>query len=585
VEEINYAVGNSSVNSWSNYFKLNLSQDNFIHFGLCINRKNKIAASGNSLSYLLISQEIAQKIQKLISKKNWEDDLSINLNELFLSYDEYEISASLIFLDSNNLTIINYGLINAFLKRNEKIIKLIDGVSNEIKKAKGELIENDEVLVTNSKFDFEVIKEDLLSSEIFIKFNFVKKFDFVVHNYQEEEEKEKKEIENLDKNNFLSRLKFNRNNSPKIAIKEDTIDLFQKRKKALTPFFGLILLILLIVSITVGINKKRKEEIKDDISQSVLEIQNLLSDAKNSSDSFVSRGLLTDAKNKANELLLKYPDNTEAIDIKNSVELGFSEIAGIIEKNAEVYLDLGLIANNFKGDGMAMNAEYMTIFDNTENKIVSIETESKKTKIISESDLIPNLLKISNFDKRTFVLSFDGIREVTNSVELFIKPDSWESSNVLFKSFAGNVYIVDKNNNKIYRYIGVRGGFLEKEDWLAPGIVADFSDVLDMAIDGSIWVLYSDGDVWKYLQGVPQKLSISYPESISDNLKFFTDENYDNFYVLDSDNGKIFEFDKNGEYKKEYSSNDLRQAQNFVVSQKTQKIIFLKDAKLWEIKM
>lgn len=587
MEEIKYSVGNSNNNSWSNCFKLNTFENNIVHFGLCINRKEEIVSiSSNSLSYLLISQEIAQSVQKILNKKNWQLNLGSSLKELFKNYSEYEISSSIVYLDNNNLLIVNYGNINAFLKREEKVVQLTLGEKGKIIQAKGILIDKDEIVITNSKSGVNVVKEDLLASEIFIKFEQKEKFDFVVHNYQEEEEEKIKEENYQNNKNIFSKLNFRKNNlRPKIAIKEDTIDLDSRRKKALTPLFGLVLLILLIISITIGVNKKKKEEKAKDISKKITEIQDLISGAKGFSDSSQARAYLLDAKNKANELILTYPDDSEVIDIQNAVNLSFSQIAGIIEKNANMYLDLGLIASNFKGDGMAMSSDYLAIFDNNEKRIVSIEIENKKTKTVSNSDLIPSVLGISVYDERIFVQSRDGIREVTNSVELFIKSDDWNSENIIFKLFAGNIYIIDKINNKIYRYIGVRGGFLEKEDWLAPGITADFKDAIDMAIDGSIWILYSDGDVWAYLQGAPQKLNINYPESISKNLKFYTDENYEEFYVLDSDNGRIFEFSKNGEYKKEYLSNDLRQAQSFVVSQKTQKIIFLKDSKLWEIDM
>lgn len=65
-----------------------------------------------------------------------------------------------------------------------------------------------------------------------------------------------------------------------------------------------------------------------------------------------------------------------------------------------------------------------------------------------------------------------------------------------FKIFNSSLYMVARNKNQVYRYTKDKNGFGIKADWLKES--ADLSQAADLAIDGSIYVLNSNGEVLKF---------------------------------------------------------------------------------------
>ena len=110
-----------------------------------------------------------------------------------------------------------------------------------------------------------------------------------------------------------------------------------------------------------------------------------------------------------------------------------------------------------------------------------------------------------------FLDKLDGVYEV--------------EENSLFYIYAGNIYIIDKSNNQIFRHSGSGKSFGEKTEWLAPSVEVDFSKVKDLTIDGSIWLLSSSGKVSKFTLGNPQQVSLSgIIEPLTDPTAIYTNE-------------------------------------------------------------
>jgi hypothetical protein len=172
---------------------------------------------------------------------------------------------------------------------------------------------------------------------------------------------------------------------------------------------------------------------------------------------------------------------------------------------------------------------------------------------------------------------------VGEEIELVIKPD-WDPRRVLIYAFAGNFYVLEKDKNTIWRYPAIKLGFAEKNNWFGSGLNLDLSGAISWAIDGSIWVLNDNGSVMKFSLGSPQKFTLSIPNNVSlEASNIFTDEDSKYLYLLDGKDGRIFVFDKNGNYKGEYFSDLLKSANYLVVSEKEKKMVFLANGKLYVI--
>ncbi len=65
--------------------------------------------------------------------------------------------------------------------------------------------------------------------------------------------------------------------------------------------------------------------------------------------------------------------------------------------------------------------------------------------------------------------------------------------------FNGNLYILAKSQNQIYRYNRSANTFGAKSDWLKEAV--DLSQASDLGIDGDIYILKNDGSVLKFRKG------------------------------------------------------------------------------------
>jgi hypothetical protein len=132
--------------------------------------------------------------------------------------------------------------------------------------------------------------------------------------------------------------------------------------------------------------------------------------------------------------------------------------------------------------------------------------------------------------------------------------DKWRYPQ-LIGSFFGNFYLLDSQSNQIFKYLPTAdGGYSNPpETWLQIDI--DLAGVVDMAIDGYIYLLYADGRILKFMGG---ELAPFEQTEIDEPLRgptaIFTspDEETQFLYVADAGNGRIVQFSKEGQFIRQF---------------------------------
>jgi hypothetical protein len=154
--------------------------------------------------------------------------------------------------------------------------------------------------------------------------------------------------------------------------------------------------------------------------------------------------------------------------------------------------------------------------------------------------------------------------------------------------FGSNVYVLDVKQNTIWRYTKNKL-VLESRQKYNKGKL-ELSTAQDMTIDGSIYILNKDGTVDKYSRGqeVEFKLgSIPKPfDTIKKPIAIYTDENSPAIYILDNNDHRILEFDKNGQFNHLYVLPvDFKSMTDFTVQTKGQTAFVVNDGKLYQINL
>jgi hypothetical protein len=125
-------------------------------------------------------------------------------------------------------------------------------------------------------------------------------------------------------------------------------------------------------------------------------------------------------------------------------------------------------------------------------------------------------------------------------------------------AFEGRLYVLDPDGNQIWRY--------EPEGELYPNqpghyfVVAparSLAGTQDMTIDANIYVLYSDGAIFKYLSGEPQSFNVTgVPEGFNQPVALTVDQNGNSgrVYVADKGNRRVVVLEPDGVFVAQFKT-------------------------------
>jgi len=131
--------------------------------------------------------------------------------------------------------------------------------------------------------------------------------------------------------------------------------------------------------------------------------------------------------------------------------------------------------------------------------------------------------------------------------------------------------------------LGVTSGLSSKRSYLK-GESYDLSEAMSMTIDGSVWVLFSDGTIVKYVQGVKDAFVVAgLDKNFEEPIKIFTSPEEKNLYVLDRRQTRVVVVGKTGEYQAQYIWPGMAGVKDLIVSEKLKKMFLLTGEKVFTI--
>jgi len=392
--------------------------------------------------------------------------------------------------------------------------------------------------------------------------------------------KQKVEVFKRNTSNFFSKFFPER----KIFVKEKMLDDQVGKGRKTTFYVGIVLLILLFVSIGFGIKqnlaKKYKSTYLADLTQAISsldEAETLFSD-----DPKRARELFLDSKSKVENLIAKKIEDKELISLETRLKEKEAEIMGIINTDPSLYLDLSLLSSGFGGDKVIFSGGNIFVFDKNGKKVVKIAIDTKKTQVVVGPEQLDGALDIFAYQDSVYGVFSDGLFLLGTAKKKVVEK-TWDGE-VFTYAYTGNIYLLDKTANAIWRYAGSGGSFGAKQNWLATGTTPNFENVKQIVIDGTIWVLTSTSNISRFSQGNPVVFKIL---GVSPNLTniqaIHTNEDNKYVYLLDKEGGRIVVLEKDGNYKAQYQSDQFKEGIGLIVSEKTSKAIILTKEKLIQI--
>ncbi len=119
-----------------------------------------------------------------------------------------------------------------------------------------------------------------------------------------------------------------------------------------------------------------------------------------------------------------------------------------------------------------------------------------------------------------------------------------------------NFYVLDSAANDVLRFRPVGGdAYGEPEGYFGVNSGVDLSDAVDLAIDGSVFVMFLDGSVQRYEFGRIAEFSLStIPSPLGSPTAIYISQDMGSLYILDGQNDRVVQVTTLGEYQRQFSA-------------------------------
>ncbi|MER2599212.1 MAG: hypothetical protein ABTQ73_06805 [Caldilineales bacterium] len=348
----------------------------------------------------------------------------------------------------------------------------------------------------------------------------------------------------------------------------------------------LLIPLVLLVAIALGLWWQQRQ-MENDFSALVQQGQALLQSAGDAAvPAEVARTQLGEAKSKVAEALVLFPNDTNALALNTQIQAKLDQV------NLIVPLYKLLTLQPLGGEGsdpkqLIVQGSRVYVGDSGAQRVLrfgldevsglipetSAGVVAERGQVLPDNQLVGEVLDMTwaaaggqRTSSNLLILDSNrNIIEVDNAAGLtpltVAERDQWNTPR-LIESYNGNLYLLDSGLGKILRYLPTADGYsTPPENYLTGDATLDLTRAVDMTIDGNVWVLYNDGTVQTFYQGSQQPFVLQSPPDMPLNnpQAIFTGSaagTAQSIYIVDSGNGRVVEYDKDGSYLRQFRPAD-----------------------------
>lgn len=537
-----------------------------------------------------------------------EEQFSSSLTKLIqeIVTDTQEVSLELVvaYQFENKLFAGGYGGGTVILVRNGELGKILD-TSQGTTMVKGNLVKEDILLLASDQFyvhlpysqlkrvmtqRYSDISVETITSEIVVILHQKTQSEgvgFIFSEFSLDTDDKTSDKNSSWFRNIQRKLKLKKAGaiqpSAKVFLKQRAKE---RRRQRLSVLLTITILIVLMLSLMLGWWRRKVQAAEEAFQQISDPVVVLMDQAQQQQElnPLLARALLQQAKDQLSIGISDFDSSSkwyvELEKLQTEVSDLYQEVAGENLVEPDQFLDLSFIEPGLFGERLGTFEDRVVVVDTQKDQVVSIGAESKDPSDLISGNLLQGASLTSGSIDQFYVMTASGIVAVSSDeAKVVIEKDpDWQNVTGM-GAFAGNIYLLDSDQNEIWRYRNIAEDTFSRERWLAPGVSPDFSHVVDLDIDGDIWVLDQNGVVRKYSRGVGETIElIGVEEDLQVKALSITEE-----YIIlfDPSKNRVLLFDKNGQYQKQYVWSDIGLVTDMVVLEG--KIFLLAGDKLFDI--
>ncbi|MCU0678949.1 MAG: 6-bladed beta-propeller [Planctomycetes bacterium] len=363
--------------------------------------------------------------------------------------------------------------------------------------------------------------------------------------------------------------------------------------RILLVFFG-----LLIMALVLNLTFIKKRNLETEKEKAIQELAAMIEQKQNQAEA----NLLYNNEDGASKLfgeieslLGQYPQETagqkqQLAAFREKFEAQLEKIRRIIKINDPVKLsDFSALNTRAQPDNI--------IYLEKNKRIYAADASDKSVYILNTTDkLITTLADLSQpvtglsypiagsdgniyyYNDNSFIV-LNTQKETLSSLPLDSSPSAAGYAGAAV--YADKYYLLSKDG-KIFRLALAGGKITNPISWLQEDI--DFGQVVSLSIDGHIYVLNENGEIFKLLRGKKVEFNIGPVDPpLSRPNKLFVSPEQKFVYILESANRRLVLFDKSGQFLRQYQMPGLLNLKDFFVDEQNKKIYLLDSSSVYSL--
>ncbi|MDO8498574.1 MAG: hypothetical protein Q7S44_02205, partial [bacterium] len=253
---------------------------------------------------------------------------------------------------------------------------------------------------------------------------------------------------------------------------------FIPRSKKATLYLGVVFLLVILAVLGLTYKKQKDAEAASRFEARLHQAQTLYSQAQSLKDLDPggAETSLTQANSALAEALKIRPKDSQALGLKYELEGSSGEIMkNFAVSNIPLWLDLELIKKGFSSQHLSLSHGKLLILDSQQKVLLVVDLANKSPQILGGEEKLGQAKTSSLNGNMAWVLSEDkGLVQVdidNPQAKVVIKADDEWGQIADIYGFAGNIYLLDKNNpstgsGQIWKYLPIATGYSDKREYL-----------------------------------------------------------------------------------------------------------------------
>lgn len=319
----------------------------------------------------------------------------------------------------------------------------------------------------------------------------------------------------------------------------------ERKRRAHLLLIAFALAIFLMVWLVVSLStSSQRSKTRAELAELVTQINTEIRTADNrrlAGDTDAANAILRRAEERAKQVM----DNesglfrVESLDLLDRIRAKREEINNITRVSPRVVVNLSSKNSDVAAQGLiGIGDGEFYIYDRQDTYRVLLNRVDDPKRVVDE-ELILQGVAFPRYSAQVYLTTGNSVIEMSNNQQTSMKtedPEGWITGKDA-ETYLRYLYILSPERKQIYKYERLQSRYGVPVPYNVNG---DLTGAIDMAIDGSVYVLKEGGTVVKLLRGEAQPFSITHaPDAVIADATKFVKATDANFYFLDPKRNRI----------------------------------------------